>query len=80
MLKEPIVQPQYKEFEFASARDCKVCSRLLGMKLVAAWASSIDPGIMNTKMECVSCHSRVWERVAMPEVVVDKLGSDNGHI
>ncbi len=62
------VQPQYKEFEFESAVDCKFCSRLLGMRLTAAWASSIDPGIMNTRMECVSCHRRMWERIAIPEI------------
>jgi hypothetical protein len=80
MLETPTVQPQYKEYEFSSAIDCKFCSRLLGMKLVAAWLSSIDPGIMNTKMECISCHNRVWERIAIPEVINVRLGHTNGDI
>jgi len=63
-------QPQYEEGCFLSAIDCEFCSRLLGMKLRTAWASTIEVGTMNTSWECVSCHRRVWKRLAIPEVKI----------
>ena len=61
------VKPQYKENEFSSAIDCKNCSRTNGMRLLAAWNSSVEPGVMNVRYECVSCQFRIWDRLAIPE-------------
>ena len=68
MPEKPAIQPQYDEGEIGSGIDCKFCTRKLGMKLIAAWASSVDPGVMNTRMECISCHQRLWDRIPMPQV------------
>ena len=65
---QEVVLPQYSEGEFASAKDCTMCSRLLGMRLISAWNSSLDPGTMNVRYECCYCHARKWDRVALPEV------------
>ena len=72
MSEKPVVQPQYNEGEIGSGIDCKFCSRSGGMKLVIAWVSLVDPGVMNTRMECISCHQRLWERIPMPQIKIIK--------
>lgn len=60
---------QYDEGVFESAIDCEFCSRISGMRLLLAWNSVMDEGIMNTKFECSCCHRRKWDRIPMPEVL-----------
>ena len=60
--------PQFEEDVFSTSIDCPFCSRLLGMRLKTAWNSTIDLGIMNIGLECDTCHRRIWERRAVPEV------------